>query len=71
MRTLDSRVRDNLDTALDENGYDMRNLPVEEVAEDLLTRADYDFDDDYIHLDEDDLFRQVCEAVARWQESRK
>ena len=41
-RTLKQKVYDNLENAL-ENGYDFTNWKSDNVADDMLTYADYDF----------------------------
>jgi len=67
--SIEQRVFDNLDNALD-NGYDMTNIDSDIVAEDVLTYADYDFEEEFDTMDHDVLFDQVRVAVEKWQNKR-
>lgn len=69
-RTIEQRVFDNLNTAL-ENEYDMTNTSSDVVADDVLSYADYDFEDEFKTMDHDELVDQVRLAVEKWQNMKK
>lgn len=68
--SISYRVFENLELAM-ENGYDMRKLHPKDVVDDLLTYADYDFQEEIEEMDHSDLRLQVREAVEEWQRSKK
>jgi hypothetical protein len=61
-RTLKQKVIDNLENAL-ENGYDFTNWNSDNVADDMLTYADYDF----IGVEPE----EVIPLIEEWQNERK
>lgn len=62
---LREKVYSNLNNAL-ENGYDFTNNDVKFVADDLLSYADYDFEE-YPGIEPEQLFKYIKE----WQIMRK
>jgi hypothetical protein len=61
-RTLKQKVIDNLENAL-ENGYDFTNWKTDNVADDMLTYADYDFPGV--------APAEVIPLIEEWQSERK
>ena len=61
-RTLKEKVERNLENAL-ENGYDFTNWDSENVADDMLTCADYDFPNTEIE--------DIVPLINEWQTARK
>jgi hypothetical protein len=67
---MKQKVYDNLNNAL-ENGYDFTNTAALVVATDLLSYADYDFQEELINEDHDLLINRIAEFVKEWQLVRR